>query len=59
MNADCDNDERRPGEFIAFGLVHVGLLIAIVGVVLAAAQLALTGLVVAGLGLLPFALKKN
>ncbi len=59
MNADLDNDDRRPGEFIAFGLVHLGLLIAVVGVVLAAAHLALTGLVVAGLGFLPFALKRD
>jgi hypothetical protein len=59
MKTDLDNNERSPGEFIAFGLTCAGLFIAVAGVVLSSPHIAIGGLVLAGLGLIPFALEKE
>ncbi len=52
-------EEPNAGEYFWFGMVHLGLLIASGGVLLVSAHIALTGLAVAGAGLLFFALGKD
>ncbi len=59
MNGASDIDERSVGDILAFGLAHVGALIGIGGVLVSSPHIAIAGLVLTGLGLLPFALKRG
>ncbi len=52
-------EEPNAGEYFWFGMVHLGLLIASGGVLLASVHIALTGVALAGAGLLFFALRKE
>ncbi len=59
MNGESDIDERGFGDILAFVLAHVGMLLGIGGVLVSSPHIAIAGLVLGLLGLLPFALKRD
>ncbi len=58
MNGKSDQLERSAGEFILFTLVFVGFVLAATGVVTTSPPACVTGLVLMGLGIGGFMLKR-
>ncbi len=54
MSKKLPDAERSPWDFILFGMTFFGLVLALGGVIIASARVAVTGLIAVGLGLLFF-----
>ena len=59
MNRNRQDGERGPWDFIMFGLTFYGFIFTLGGVIAASAGVAVTGLMVMGLGLLFFGLQQS
>ena len=58
MNRKLQNSERGPWDYIMFGLIFYGFVFALGGVIVASTGVALTGLMVMGVGLLFFGVQQ-
>jgi hypothetical protein len=58
MNRNLQDSERGPWDFIMFGLTFYGIILTLGGVIAGSAGVAITGLMVIGVGLLFFGLQQ-